>query len=184
LALASLHLSFVKCRRAAIQCVALLTDSRSERCKRHAEARGTRSSSSGPWSGLNCGIRLLTTDNPAYAPRGLRTSRMVLFVKCGSCVWPAGLTELLPELVLEGVPPVAACLDGTLVDADDEASRDHAVVGVEETDHVVVAATSRVEVVQVRSGRGEPDDEYDSRKGDAHRARRSRVELRCRRVPI
>jgi hypothetical protein len=70
--------------------------------------------------------------------------------------------------VLEGVPPVAACLDGTLVDADDEASRDLAVVGVEETDHVVVAATSRVEVVQVRSGRGEPDDEDDSRKGDAH----------------
>jgi hypothetical protein len=96
---------------------------------------------------------------------------MVLFVKCGSCVWPAGLTELLSELVLEGVPPVAACLDGTLVDADDEASRDHAVVGVEETDHVVVAATSRVEVVQVRSGRGEPDDQYDSRKGDAHHDR-------------
>src|SRR5215468_10122895 len=82
---------------------------------------------------------------------------------CGSCVWPAGFTELLPELVLEGVPLVAACLDGTLVDADDEASRDHAVVGVEKTDHVVVAATSRVEVVQVRSGRGEPDDEDDSR---------------------
>ena len=58
---------------------------------------------------------------------------------------PAGLTELLPELVLEGVPTVAACLDGTLVDADDEASRDLAVVGVEETDHVVVAATSRGE---------------------------------------
>ena len=91
-----------------------------------------------------------------------------LFAKCSSCVWPAGLTELLPDLVLEGVKPVAACLDGTLVDADDEASRDHAVVGVEETDHVVVAATSRVEIVQVRSGRGEPDDEYDSRKGDAN----------------
>ena len=84
------------------------------------------------------------------------------------CLGPAGLTELLPELVVEGVPPVAACLDGTLVDADDEASRDLAVVGVEETDHVVVAATSRVEVVKVLSGHGEPDDEDDSRKGDAH----------------
>ena len=49
-----------------------------------------------------------------------------------------------------------------------EASRDLAVVGVEETDHVVVAATSRVEVVQVLSGHGEPDDEDDSRKGDVH----------------
>src|SRR5215470_14788769 len=83
-------------------------------------------------------------------------------VKCGSCVWPAGLTELLPELVLEGVPLVAACLDGTLVDANDEASRDLAVVGVEETNHIVVAATSRVEVVQVLSGHGEPNDEDDS----------------------
>jgi hypothetical protein len=41
-------------------------------------------------------------------------------------------------------------------------------VGVEETDHVVVAATSRVEVLQVLSGHGEPDDEDDSREGDAH----------------
>jgi hypothetical protein len=65
--------------------------------------------------------------------------------------------------VLEGVPLVAARLDGTLVNAGDEACRDFAVVGVQETDHVVVAAISRVEVVQVPSGHGEPDDEDDSR---------------------
>jgi hypothetical protein len=50
----------------------------------------------------------------------------------------------------------------------DEACRDFAVVGVQETDHVVVAAISRVEVVQVLSGHGEPDDEDDSREGDDH----------------
>jgi hypothetical protein len=42
----SLRLSFGTFRSAAIQCAALLTNWRSERCKRHAEARGTRSSSS------------------------------------------------------------------------------------------------------------------------------------------
>ena len=57
----------------------------------------------------------------------------------------------------------------------DEASRDLAVVGVEETDHVVVAATSWVEVLQVLSGHGEPDNEDDSREGDAHHDNVKRV---------
>src|SRR5262249_29049342 len=78
---------------------------------------------------------------------------------------------------------VAACLDGTLVDADDEASRDHAIVGVEETDHVVVAATSRVEVLHVLSGQGEPDNEDDSRESDAHhdKSRKQRPKIVVRR---
>src|SRR6516225_266405 len=115
---------------------------------------------------------MVESSRPAVIPRcpGER-----LFAKCSSCVWPAGLTELLPELVVEGVPPVAACLDGTLVDADDEASRDLAVMGVEEADHVVVAATSRVEVVQGLPGHGEPDNEDDSREGDAHHDNVKRV---------
>ena len=68
--------------------------------------------------------------------------------------------------MLEGVPLVAACLDGTLVDADDEASRDLAVVDRSCCRRGHLPGRSRASPLR----HGEPDDEDDSREGDAHHA--------------